>query len=334
MSVWARLLTGVLEGFLWTLEALGARGSRWEWRKRAWRQAVERRIAAWENLSRGLRTRMRMCRACRTLVEGGARTCPACGASLRGVPGGGLGRMARLLLPGTGSLTIVLVSVNIALSLVAWALWGDATSSGFLGLLSPPSQALYLLGAKWTSAIASGEVWRLITASYLHAGLLHLLFNCYALMNLGPLIEESFGWRKLFLIYTVSGVLAFAASTVLKPRSLSVGASGALFGLLGFAIVFGRYRAGHVGRAISDHLIRWLLLGVVMFLIPGIDSAAHLGGLGCGAVLGLFVDPEEPRTPAGEAWLRFLTAAAILLTVGSFALMARSYAANAAALRR
>jgi rhomboid protease GluP len=332
MSSWARFLTSGLEGVISLLDGLGARGTRWEWKKRAWRQALEARLASWENLGRGVRVRMRMCRACRTLVEGNARACPACGASMWGIPGGGLGRLLRLAVPAIGSMSVVLLTANVFMSLLEMAAAG-ASPGGPTGLLmSMPGEILYLLGAKWGPAITGGAVWRLVTANYLHGGLLHLAVNCYTLMNLGPLVEESFGWRKLFLIYTTTGIAAFTVSTLVHPRSLSVGASGALFGLLAFAVVFGRYRAGSAGRALAQHLLRWLMFGLVMFLIPRIDNAAHFGGAACGAVLALIVDPGEPRTPAGDRWLWLLTAVAIAVTIGSFAAMALSYRASLAAL--
>lgn len=335
MSLWERLLRSGLEAFIRLLEGLGARGVRWEWRKQAWRNALAIRIADWDNVARGVRVRMRMCPACRNLVDRSERSCPACGASLRGVQGGGPHRVLRLLVPGNGTVTMLLMTLNVVMSLVIYATWGaEPGSQGLLSFLSPPYRALYLFGAKWTPAILSGQIWRLVTAGYLHGGVIHLLFNCYALSSLGPLIENSFGARKFFLIYSVTGVAAFATSALFRPGSLSIGASGALFGILGFAIVFGRFRSGASGRAIADQLMRYLLFMVLLFLIPGIDNAAHVGGLVSGAALGLLVDSGEPRTPAGDLALTLLTAAAVLATVASFAAMGLSYDFNLRAIGR
>ncbi len=335
MRAWGRFLAAGLEVGIRLLEGLGARGIRWEWKKQAWRQALDRRIASWENLERGIRVRMKMCRSCRTLVERHEKVCPACGASMRGVPRGGAGRILSLILPGTGTVSMLLVTANVVLSLLIFSLWGsDPRQGGIMGLLAPPMEALYLFGAKWTPAILSGQIWRLVTANYLHGGLVHLVFNCYTLMSLGPLIEESFGARKFFLIYSSTGIAAIAASALIRPGTLSIGASGALFGLLGFAIVFGRYRAGPGGRAISDQLMRWLLYAVILFLIPGIDNTAHIGGLLSGAALGLLVDSGEPRTPTGDRTLTLLTLAVVLLTLGSFVAMGLSYGPTLRSLSR
>lgn len=326
MRWWAAALTRGFDGLIALIDALGARGVRWEWKKRAWRQALENRIAGWENLERGVRTRMRMCRACRTLVDRSTGRCPSCGGSMRGIPTGGASRLIGLLVPGTGSLTMTLVSINVGMSLLMLALWGgDGGDGGLLRLLSPPPEALFVLGSKLGPAIAAGQIWRLVTANYLHGGLIHLLFNSIALMNLGPLIESAFGWRKLFLIYTTTGVVAFIVSTMVRPMTQSIGASGAIFGLLGFAVVFGRFRGGPSARALSAQLTRWLMFGLFMFFIPGIDSAAHIGGLVPGALFGLFMSPDEPKTPAADTALWIFTGVAVLITIASFAMMALSY---------
>jgi len=257
---------------------------------------------------------------------------------MRGIEGGGPGRLLRLLVPSIGgSLCMVLVSVNVLMSVLTLALWGtrEGGGAGLFSLLAPPLQALFLLGAKHApSIIEGGEIWRLVTANFLHGGLIHLVFNSIALMNLGPLIETAFGWRKMLILYMTTGVAAFLVSTVWNPTSriLSVGASGAIFGLLGFAIVYGRYRAGPSARALSDQLLRWLMFMLFLFLIPQIDHAAHIGGLAAGAVIGLFLDPGEPKTPAGEMALRIATALVLVATIGSFALMALAYPANLARL--
>jgi rhomboid protease GluP len=326
-------LTGALGLVITLLETLGARGTRWEWRKRAWTQALELRLAHWENLGRGVRSTLRMCPSCRSLIEQSGAICPACGASMRGVPHGGVGRAARLLTPVAPTMTAGILSANVVLAILVAAVGSRIDAGGGLdGLFSPSPLTLVLLGGKWVPLMLAGEVWRLVTANYLHGGLLHLVLNSFALVTLGPLIERSFGWRKFFVLYTVSGIAGFVVSSWWRPDVLSIGASGAIYGLLGFAVVFGRFRSGPAGRAISDQLMRWLMYGLLMFLIPGIDSAAHVGGLIPGAILGLVLDPGEPRTRAGEAWWWIVTAAAVVVTIGSFAAMAMAYPVNLARL--
>jgi rhomboid protease GluP len=329
MTFWWRTVTSTLEAVIALLEALGARGARWEWKKQTWRNALGQRIASWENLERGVRSRLRMCPACRALVERSLPACPACGASLRGVPGGGAGRLVALLLPGTGSVTMSLVTANVLMTLLVLGLWGsDPERGGLIGLLAAPWQALFVLGAKHAGAIAAGELWRLVTAGYLHGGLLHLVMNCSALVSLGPIIEEAFGARRFFIIYTVTGIAAFIASSLFSPRAFSVGASGSLFGLIGFGVVYGRLRGGAAGRALSDQLMRSVMFGVLLLLVPGIDHAAHFGGLIAGGLLGLLMSPRDAPNRAPESLLNLVAAATVLVTLWAFAAMVLSYGEN------
>lgn len=329
-----RLLRAALEAALRLGDALGMRGARWEWKKQTWKQALETRVAGWENLERGVRARTRMCRECRTLVLRNERTCPSCGASMFGVPSGGFGRLVTLTFPGSMTVTTLLITVNVGMSLLILLVWGTGgPSAGPMRFLSPPGAALYLFGDKSTHEIFHGEAWRLITANYLHGGLLHLLMNCYALATLGTLVEESFGARKLFLVYTVCGVCAFLTSALLSPAP-AVGASGALFGLMGFGIVYGKFRGGGAGRMVAEHLMRWLIYGAVMLFMPGIDNLAHFGGLIAGGLLGAVVPPGEPKSRAGEMTLRLLAGAALLVTLGSFAAMALTYGGHLEMLRQ
>ncbi len=329
-----RLLRAALDTALRLGDALGMRGARWEWKKQSWRQALETRVAAWDNLERGVRAPTRMCRECRTLVRRSERTCPSCGASMSGVPSGGFGRLLAIVVPASVTVTKVLITVNIGMSVLILLVWGTGGSGGGpMSFLSPSGVALYLFGAKWPSAIFHGEAWRLITANYLHAGLLHLLMNSYALVTLGTLVEESFGGRKLFLIYTACGIAAFLTSALFSP-SLAVGASGALFGLMGFAIVFGRFRGGRGGKMVAEQLMRWLIYGAVMLFVPGIDNLAHLGGLVAGGLLGTVVSPGEPRSRPGEMALNVLAGVALLITIGSFAAMALTYNSHVEMLRQ
>ncbi|HKB06852.1 MAG TPA: rhomboid family intramembrane serine protease, partial [Candidatus Polarisedimenticolia bacterium] len=126
---------------------------------------------------------------------------------------------------------------------------------------------------------------------------------------------------------------AFAASALFSPQVPAVGASGALFGLMGFGITFGRFRGGRTGRMISDQLLRWAVYGVIMFFMPGIDNIAHIGGLIAGGTLGLMVAPGEPRSRAGEIALRWLSGGALLATLASFAMVALTYERHLEILR-
>ncbi len=295
-------------------------GAAW-WKARRERRRAER-AAARENLRRAVRARYRMCRECGTLVPAELATCPACGASMRGIPRGGLGRAAGLLLPSFGSASTSLLAAMVVVYL-ATAI-GPPDGSFW----EPPRRVLFALGMKWTPAILAGQWWRLVTAIFLHGNLLHIAFNGYALANLGPAIEDAVGSRRFLVVFVATGIASFVASAVLMPSVPSLGASGALFGLIGCGIACGWKRGGRAG-ALRDELVRWAIFGFLLLLVPGIDHAAHAGGFVAGIALGAVLGREPGSSPGAErAW----TVAAVLaglLPVLAFGLAILSLARGA-----
>ncbi|RME38848.1 MAG: rhomboid family intramembrane serine protease, partial [Thermoflexia bacterium] len=150
-----------------------------------------------------------------------------------------------------------------------------------------------LLGAKINQAILLGEWWRLLTAVFLHVDILHILFNSYALYAFGTRLESLYSpWRYLAL-YTLSGISGSALSFALSPRA-SVGASGAIFGLIGgLAAYYYRYRKQmRTGSRPLTNLVTIALYNLLYgFVVPGIDNWGHLGGLLAGLVMGWFFAP-------------------------------------------
>jgi rhomboid protease GluP len=331
MRILAQIIRSLFDLGMSLMGLLGFRGSRWEWKKSQWKMSLESKFATWEMTERGIKVRLRMCPSCRELVDRSLSTCPACGGSMRGVAGGGPKRLLSTILPHFSNLTAVLITVNVVFLVLPLMIWGASPGPGSLfSLLSPSGVAQFVFGAKQRDAILHlHQYWRLVTAGFLHGGIIHLAMNMYALSILGPLVEESFGWRKFLFIYTVADIAAMGASTFLSASRIpSVGASGALFGLLGFGVVFGRFRGGARGRAVSDQLVRWILPAVVMLFIPGIDNFAHAGGFVAGAILALGIDPGEPVMPSKRQLWSVLTVLTLLLLVGSFVAMFVTYPAN------
>lgn len=143
-------------------------------------------------------------------------------------------------------------------------------------------------GAKVGPLVATGQSWRLFTAMFLHIGVLHLLFNLYALYALGPMVEGYFGHVRFLAIYLVGGLFGSLASYAFSP-AVSAGASGAIFALAGATTVyFLRYRDnfGAQGRAILQNMLVVIGINLVFGLSArGIDNFAHMGGLVGGAVM-------------------------------------------------
>ncbi|HHS96576.1 MAG TPA: rhomboid family intramembrane serine protease [Chloroflexi bacterium] len=152
----------------------------------------------------------------------------------------------------------------------------------------------FALGAKINQAIVAGQLWRLGTALFLHAGLLHLGFNSYALWIFGPQVEMPYGRFRFLLIYFFSGLAASAVSFALTP-AVSVGASGAIFGLVGAILAYiYRYRDRLLaGRRRLANLIGIVAYNILYgFVSPWVDNAAHIGGLLAGLALGWFLAPR------------------------------------------
>lgn len=164
-------------------------------------------------------------------------------------------------------------------------------------------EALIERGAVVRSLVLQGEYWRLLTAMFLHGGFLHALLNIWALYQLGSLFETLFGSRRFLLTYFATGILASIASAMFT-NGYSVGASGAIFGILGALIISIRrspmWRHQPWTRGITQQLMGWAVINVVIgFTVPHIDNAAHLGGFAGGLLLGLIPHRVPPPPPAG-----------------------------------
>ena len=150
-------------------------------------------------------------------------------------------------------------------------------------------------------AIKGGQVWRLITGTFLHAGLLHLLVNSVSLFQLGRFFEIMFGTRRFLLVYFASGLAGALASTFINSGP-SVGASGAIFGILGALILAVRqspvWRNHRTARSIAGQCLVMLLINLVItWQVPQIDKAGHIGGLVVGLLLGWLLPHRTPPLP-------------------------------------
>lgn len=138
---------------------------------------------------------------------------------------------------------------------------------------------LYKLGAVAPAAIKSGEIWRLLTGTFLHGGLIHLLVNMYSLFIIGTQLETYLGKGKFLTVYLVSAISGSLMSS-LFTNAISVGASGAIFGLLGSLLYFGYHFRLYLGTVLKTQIIPLIILNLFIgFTLPGIDNAAHIGGL-------------------------------------------------------
>lgn len=145
---------------------------------------------------------------------------------------------------------------------------------------------LIYLGAKYNPLIRSGEFYRLVTCMFLHGGIVHLGLNMYALYSIGPLVERIYGRTKYIIIYFVSGIISSLFSFMFS-EGVSIGASGAIFGLLGTVLIFAIKMKETIGRDFLRNIASVIIANLILgFTIPNIDNFGHLGGLIGGALLG------------------------------------------------
>jgi membrane associated rhomboid family serine protease len=246
----------------------------------------------------------------------GSTLCPSCG-QLVGVNDSeclGCGRRN----PGMWGFSLALRGLGRDLGFVPLVLWGcgaaylatlaaDPTGiemGGILSLVSPSIQSLFLFGASGAVPVFRfGRWWTVLSASWLHGGILHILFNMMWIRNLAPATVELYGAARTVIIYVVGGAVGFLASSLagqlailpgpLRGAGFTVGASAPLFALLGALLHYG-HRSGsrHVTEQVKGMALGMLLFG---FILPGIDNWAHLGGLGGGYIMARWLDPLLPE---------------------------------------
>ncbi len=162
-----------------------------------------------------------------------------------------------------------------------------------LGILSPQGIELIKWGANFKPLTTDGEWWRLLTSIFLHAGFLHLANNMIALFFIGPFLETSIGSKKFMIIYLMTGLIASITSLLYHDAMVSVGASGAIFGMYGLlvALMILRYIDKNLTAILRVSVAIFIGLNLIMGLGGGIDMAAHLGGLISGFVIGIIYFP-------------------------------------------
>lgn len=161
---------------------------------------------------------------------------------------------------------------------------------------TPSMDALNFLGASGRLPIVKFEAWwSLITANWLHGGLLHILFNMMALKTVAPLVMKEFGLSRMFSIYTLTGIAGFLLS-YLGNVYLTIGASCGLCGLIGAALYFGKSRGGQWGQLVYKQTSGWVVsLVLIGFLMPNINNWGHAGGLLSGIFFGWVLGYNEKR---------------------------------------
>jgi rhomboid protease GluP len=169
-----------------------------------------------------------------------------------------------------------------------------------LTFLSPSNSSLFLFGATGTIPISRlNWWWTLVSASYLHGGLLHIFFNMMALKQLGPFVLREYGLNRFFILYTLTGVAGFYVS-YLAGIPFTIGASASLCGLIGATLYYGKSRGGFYGNAVSRQVMGWIVaLAVFGVLVPGINNWGHGGGVVSGLIIGFLLGYNDSKAESG-----------------------------------
>jgi len=296
-----------------------------------WRLKLDRLRASLSAMfqSKEKQRRPGLCPACGTLVGSSATRCHQCGANLT-FSLAAVSRSLSKIMPTTAPVTYFILSVccliyGISLLLTMRSGFPTAPQGGgmlstLFGIGSIASPILIRLGASLPWPIDLVQPWRLVTACFLHANLLHIVFNMWVLIDLAPAIEELYGSPRFFFLYTVCGIGGYLLSG--RVGHFSIGASGAIVGLIGVLLAV-TYRRGGAGmQQLRTQVYRWIIYLVLWgFFFPGVDNMAHLGGGITGFILAKFMMDRAPAAPSERKRAYALGWAAAVVLLVSFGFM-------------
>jgi rhomboid protease GluP len=268
-----------------------------------------------------------LCTSCGKLVGVRDEICWNCGRRNPGLWGFGpvLRRLGQDL--GLTSIVVGACAILYAVSLVMDP--RGVTGGGLFSFLSPSNKSLFLLGASGALPVFGlGRWWTVLSASWLHGSILHIFFNMLWIRQLAPEVVELYGAPRTVLIYTAAGIVGFTLSSsagflfagvpifFLRGAQFTIGASAAIFGLLGALVYYGR-RGGsrHISSQATSMAVVLFIFG---FIMPNIDNYAHLGGFLGGYGMARWLDPLEPEKTDHMVWALLCLAAAPASILASF----------------
>jgi len=248
-----------------------------------------------------------MCPNCRAFVTTSDRVCPYCEMQLgpRAIERRDPGEVLGGLIPHARFTTVMILLINTGL---------------FLADYLNPQAGLTRFGASLPAPYMQGQWWRLITAGFLHGGVFHILMNSWVLFDLGAEVEQLYGTSRLIVFYFVSTITGFWTSSHLGLHS-SVGSSAGIFGLIGAMLAFGVSDRSALGSMVKSLYMRWVIYGLVLSFLPGVDFWAHVGGLAGGFITGWLASTPRARLMWKEPLLRALAGVSIAITFLAFGML-------------
>ena len=241
-----------------------------------------------------------ICTSCGVLVGVNDDKCYNCGRRNPGL--WGYAPALRALGGDLGFVPFVIGTCIFLYVLTLIASQGNIGMGGLFGMMSPSRQALFLFGASGSIPVfVADRWWTVLSATWLHAGILHILFNMMAVRQLAPQTAELYGPGRMVIIYTAGAIVGFALSSFagaylpgfffLRGGQFTVGASASIAGLIGAILAYGHRTGSSMARSHASSYI--LMLVVYGFLLPGIDNYAHAGGFAGGYLAARYLDPMK-----------------------------------------
>jgi rhomboid protease GluP len=274
--------------------------------------------------------RPRLCPACGTLVGATATRCHQCGASMTfsmAAASKTLERLMPMTSPATYGIlafSCLLYGVSLLATIRETGLQPPPGGGLFalLGIGGISGNVLQRLGASLPLFYNLAQPWRFVMAIFLHGSLMHIIFNMWVLMDIGPQIEELYGSARFVFMYVATGIGGYILSSF--RGHFSVGGSGALLGLIGVMLAITTGRRSASMQMLRSQIIRWLIyIAVWGLLFPGIDNWAHAGGLATGYLLGKVMTDRPPVSPQERRRAEMLGWVTALVVLASIAMVAR-----------
>ena len=237
-----------------------------------------------------------LCPNCRKLISSSEAKCPYCGTARPGSWYKNNAWTRGFRDPGQFVKYIIAVNVGMYIISILFNPKGAGLSMNPLTFLSPSNDSLFLLGATGTMPIDRyHRLWTLISAGFLHGGILHIFFNMAALRQLAVVTNREFGVYRMFAIYTLSGVIGFWVS-YLAGVAFTIGASASVCGLVGAILYYGKSRGGVYGKNLYRQVAGWVVFIFAFgLLVPGINNWGHGGGILAGIALGYLLGYQEKK---------------------------------------
>jgi rhomboid protease GluP len=240
-----------------------------------------------------------VCPSCGSLVGVNDDRCYSCGRANPGL--WGFGPLLRRLGADLGFVPLVMGASSAIYLVMLISSGTDIRMDGMMSIMAPSTSVLFLFGASGAVPVFGfGRWWTVLSAGWLHSGLLHILFNMLWVRQLGPATADVIGPARTVIVYTVAGVAGFLLSSIagtvmgstpiffLRGAGFTVGASAPIFGLLGALVHYGRTGSSLMKQQAMGYAVTLFVFGLIM---PGVDNYAHAGGFAGGYLTSAFFNP-------------------------------------------